>query len=446
MLHFLQNKYSPIGLDIGQTAIRAVQLRRQAGQQRLHVALELPCKPLSPTTPATPSVLPAQPPASVHNHDLADTDTEALPNHSETDSGSDEQFIHLLKSLVSRARFPRRDVVLHCPSDKMGTRPVKLPTGPQGLAREAILGALRLQLADSLSMPLEQAVFDYFIIENRPEQREITVMSTVADRQWITHRIDLVRAAGLRCIAVDALPCALGRLTNIELDPTNDDAPPTQESQQETQGPEQDDDVASHTMRALLDIGYSGSTLVVMKGAVPVFSRRFSLGGYEMTAFLAQRLGISTEQAEALKVAYGLDFTPARSPQILAPVLQAADLPDSPQAAPLCDAPQKADRDISSMIFDVLETNLNEYLLALTRSLNYAINEHHGQKLADIILCGSAAHTLNLDQYLAQQFDLPAHVADHPLLNEIVEPLPRTRAQAGTWTTALGLALTEEAP
>ena len=93
MLHFLQNKYSPIGLDIGQTAIRAVQLRRQAGQQRLHVVLELPCKPLSPTTPATPSVLPAQPPASVHNHDLADTDTEALPNHSETDSGSDEQFI-----------------------------------------------------------------------------------------------------------------------------------------------------------------------------------------------------------------------------------------------------------------------------------------------------------------------------------------------------------------
>ena len=436
MLDLLESRYSPIGLDVGATAIRAVQLRRRLGQWHVHTALEL-----ARDTEASPvqDAVPVIDPLSIARAEVSAGPRDAGgDDHGAADPAEDE-LVPLMRSLAQRGRFVRRDVVLHCRSDRMDIRPVALPRNQQGLPREAIIGALRLHLADSLSIPADQAVFDYFTIEDTPEAREMTVMSTVADREWIARRIDMVGKAGFRCVGVDALPCALGRLNLTAGNPDHSlqSSRCGQQTQARQQEETEEDSCNAGSMRALLDMGYSGSTLVVLREGVPVFSRRFGLGGHEMSALLAKRLGMAAAKADVLKVAYGLKCIDTDQ-------CPAVSVPDPGSVAP-SDIPVEQGNEISRMIFDALEVNLNEYLLGLTRSLNYSINEHRGLELTDITLCGGAGHTINLDRYFAEQFGLPTHVVNHPLLNEIVEHLPPTWAQAGAWATALGLALAEEA-
>ena len=101
----------------------------------------------------------------------------------------------------------------------------------------------------------------------------------------------------------------------------------------------------------------------------------------------------------------------------------------------------KQDLEIGKTIFAALQNDLGDYVEGLTRSLNYVITDCQGANLQKILLAGAAAHTRNLDQYLAEQFGLPVQIILHPVLTEIVHSLPETRAQSGNWTTALGLAL-----
>ena len=91
-----------------------------------------------------------------------------------------------------------------------------------------------------------------------------------------------------------------------------------------------------------------------------------------------------------------------------------------------------------------MQAELNTFVEGLIRTLNYIIAEHRQARLEKIILCGSAAHTMNLDRYLVEQFELPVELISHYLLDDIVSYLPPTRANAGSWATAMGLALAKE--
>ena len=227
------------------------------------------------------------------------------------------------------------------------------------------------------------------------------------------------------------------RLTGTTTKPAAAGAPDAENDENEPQvNPDLPCPIAIH---ALLDIGYSGSSLVVMKGQAPVFCRRFALGGWEMSRLVGERYGLDDGQAETLKVSCGLSFRASQS---------VAEGPAGSETGVALreKTHEQWMQEVGRMIFNTLETQLNEYLLGLTRSLNYAINEYRAPELTGITLCGSAAHTANLDQFFTQQFGTPTEIARHPLLSEIVQDLPGTRAQAGTWTTALGLALTEEGP
>ncbi|MCK4628636.1 MAG: rod shape-determining protein, partial [Sedimentisphaerales bacterium] len=100
--------------------------------------------------------------------------------------------------------------------------------------------------------------------------------------------------------------------------------------------------------------------------------------------------------------------------------------------------------EISKTIFAALQADLNEYVEAVIRTLNYVIAEQNNARLDRILLSGSAGIMSNLDQFLKEYFELPVvHIA-HPLLDEITRYLPSTRRNIGSWTTALGLALAGE--
>lgn len=413
--HIHIHKYSPIGMDLGTTAIRAVQLRRRDNKLYIHSALELA------------------------NGDSCD------PNSSSQEQpiAVESQVSSKIKRLWESGGFVGRNVVIHCPAEKMDMRPVDLPVGDKKLPREAILGLLRLQVGGHLPFPAEHAVFDYLPGSKDSRSGKFQIMAITADGQWIKERIQWIESVGMRCIAVEALPCALSRLSTscdelVETPQTIASAEPDCAESLDS----------NRLLNAVLDIGYSGSTLMVHDSRGPLFCRRFAMGGREITEIVAQRLSIDFTRAEQFKRRFGID---CNSRQLcLAGTI--ADTNEKPENHRIrreetirrpSDSSTEQNLEIGKTIFAALQCELSDYVEGLTRSLNYVTTNCHGARLQKIYLAGAAAHTRNLDQYLADQFELPVQIIAHPVLAEIACNLPNTRAQTGNWTTALGLALKE---
>ena len=100
---------------------------------------------------------------------------------------------------------------------------------------------------------------------------------------------------------------------------------------------------------------------------------------------------------------------------------------------------------VGRTMFAVSKNELVDWGEGLSRSLNYVINEHRASQVRKILLCGSAAHTCNLAEFLSDEFDFPVELLTHPLLDQITALLPSSRSCSGTWSTALGLAIPREA-
>ena len=417
MLKWRHKRYTPIGLDWAATALRAVQLFRGKDSLQVHAALEIPI------------------PAGSDRVSIGDGSTD-------DDKPSSAE---LLQRLILRGGFVGKDVVLHCPAEKMDMRIVELPAGNDGLPRQVILGALKLQMGGKLSLPVEKAVHDYVPLGHDRQRGLISLMAITADAQWIKQRIETVESMGLRCVGVEPLAYALTRLVNrgspggLRVSP-----PPSDGNAAETT-----QDPTHQRLAAVLDIGYSGSTLMVSNNQGPIFCRRFALGGREITDILAQRLLIDFYQAERLKCTYGLDCRARRislektTVGHNGAVIDGADSGNSSVPTAL-NYDFEGDCEIAKAIYAALQSDLNDYVVALTRALNYVITTVGGAGLEKIQLCGSGAHLKNLDEYFSSQFDLPVEIISHPLLEEIVSALPATRARAGSWATALGLALLKE--
>jgi type IV pilus assembly protein PilM len=398
---WIHKSYSPVGLDIGSTGIRAIQLAGSGSSAHVHSALETRFDA---------------------GHFCGDGATD--------DSGMDEAWlIEQLRSLAACGDFNGNDVVLHCPTNKLDMRPVKLPSGPEGLPYDAIQGVIKLQTGQHLGIDPQQAVCEHFITDGEIRQGQLTVMAITADGQWIRRRLELVRAAGLQCLAVDALPCVLARCTDLMDDKESADACSDEGT------PEESDKEKINALIAVLDIGYTGSTLVVCNNKGPVFCRFFSLGGRQFTDILSQRLLVGTNHAEALKLKYGLD---CRSGQFST---SQAEHETMSSGAVATTSLIKQNTEISQTIYMALQKDLASYVEGLIRSLNYVITEHPGVQLQKMLLCGSGSHMCNLAGFLTEQFGIPVEMLVHPLLAEVVEHLPDSRAQTGSWTTALGLAL-----
>jgi len=413
----------PIGLDIGSTAVRAVQLVNRGGQLSVASAMEV-------ATPDVPQEVGLQLSGTIELKKQLSKGTPRQAKRVEHVSSGVEDSV---RRLIELGGFVGRKVVLQCPVQQLDMRPVHLPAGPKGLPRSAILGALRLKVADHIGFPVEQAVIDYHPLHVDAQNGQLSVMAITADGEPIKHKIEMLRRLHLLCVGVDAQPFTMMKLLQ------SDEAMKQSDRTAEWAGGEPADPEHSNgdkELVAVLDIGYSGSTLVVMNDQSPLFSRRFSLGGRELTDILAQSLMVEQDQAERLNKVYGLAAYHAR-------LSSKDDETHTVQGGSetQLQAATGQNAQIAKTILSALQPHLESYVEGLVRSLNSVIAQQRGSRLYKIVLCGTTSHMQKLDCYFSDKLEIRVERMRHRLLSEIAEQLPKSKAQTGRWTTALGLAL-----
>lgn len=409
-----KTQFSPIGLDLGSTAVRGVQLWRRGETIDVYSAHEIKIKPSSALGDDEAEAILSMMEAPVYpekSHLLENNSEDSLDQDlaDMSETSQDNRLRDSISRLIYLGGFKGRKVMIQCPVEHLDMRPVALPAGPEGLSRDIVMGVLRHQLSDHVSFAIEQAVIDYSVLDYDSHAKQLNIMAFSADGNWIEQQILTLRSLKLNCVGVAPMPFALSQLTSV--------------IEQRTGG--LTESTAKDELVGVLDIGYTGTTLVVLHGGKPVFSRRFALGGQKMTRLLSQHLMIDPAQAERLKVKFGL-YCHAEAP-----------LADSENGS------KEYDLHIAKTIFTALQAELDDFTEGVIRSLNYVISQQRGARMTKLLLSGTASHLKHLDSYLAQQLEIPVEPLSNPLLTELLRAMPASRATNGSWCVATGLALAE---
>ncbi len=235
---------SAVGLDIGTSGIRAAEVTAKKGKLTLERFGQV-----------------ALPPGAVRAGEVVDAAVVTLA----------------LRELWKAAGFSSKTVVLGVANAKVIVRQVDLPWLPPAEMRQA----LRFQVQDFLPMDINDAVLDFHpLVEITDAQggRTVRGLLVAASREMVNGLLSAVRKAGLNASQVDLTSFAVLRsIGKVDHLGTTDH------------------------VEALIDIGASVTNIVVHANGAPRFVRLLLKGGADITEALADRLGVSLGEAEALK-------------------------------------------------------------------------------------------------------------------------------------------------
>lgn len=244
---------SVIGLDIGSTAVRAVEL--SAGKKS------------KPNLIRFNEVL--LPVGAVSRGEVLDPGSVA----------------DALKELWSGGNFKSKDVVLGTGNQHVLVRDLTVPK----MSLKAIRDSLPSQVQSLLQMTLDDSILDFYPISEGTGEHGPTVhgLLVAAQKEVILETIRVAEDAGLTPVEVDLIPFALNRLLakRSSLEGTI----------------------------AIIDVGGSTTSITISHDGLPQFVRIVPAGGDDLTQALKSELKIDMRSTEDLKrtLSVGADLASA---------------------------------------------------------------------------------------------------------------------------------------
>jgi type IV pilus assembly protein PilM len=248
-----KNGYSAIGLDLGETSIKMVQLRAgKMDRWHLHAIARQSCARI----------------------DSADDDGEET-----------EAQISMIKRMLAEHGFVGRNVATVLRRADVLIRPVNLPNTLDPRDAEKVWEALQSEARRYLPYPPEEAVLDFLAVGkvHDEEEAKLEVLLISAPEDKVNEHLSLLRAAGLHCTCIDVVPCAVIRTA----------------SQNGGQG--------SEDATVVVEIGDRATIIGIFRAGQLFFSRNVNTGGATLTDAIAKKLGLAVEKAETFKRRYGID-------------------------------------------------------------------------------------------------------------------------------------------
>lgn len=237
---------SIVGIDIGSSSIRAVELADPAKQRPTLVRhCEVPL-----------------PDGAASRGEVLEPNTVAAG----------------LRRLWQQGGFNSKEVVLGMGNQRVLARDLSVPR----MSRERIQESLPFLVQDMLPVPVADALLDFYPISTAHSDTGPVVngLLIAAVKEAVLGNVKATELAGLTTVEVDLLPFALSRA------------------------------LVSRPGRsgtiALIDIGANTTSVVIVAEGVPQFVRIIPAGGAELTQALRSGLDIPIGEAERIKASVGL--------------------------------------------------------------------------------------------------------------------------------------------
>ncbi len=231
------------GLDIGTTAIRAVQLRSGPSPRALEKYAFLPID----------------------------------DKLSMSDSKADQQkLIDEVKKLLTEARISSRNVAVGIPSQKVFTTVVDIDR----LNDDELAKTIRYQADSLIPTPLAESKIDWVVIGDSPKDKtKVEVLLSSVTNAFTEVRLDMLESIGLNVIAFEPDNLALARAI-VPLDAAQP--------------------------QMVLDVGSKSTDLVICMNGAPRLTRSIPTGSEAIVKAAMQGLSVDQKQAEQFVFKFGL--------------------------------------------------------------------------------------------------------------------------------------------
>jgi len=295
-----------------------------------------------------------------------------------------------LRAAVVSGGFLGRQCVISLPRDEVHVHGVRLPLMPTDELREAAAW----EAANRLDLARESIECDVLCMGGQPDAKERQdVLVIAAASASLESRLDAVLESGLRPVAVDTHFGGIARVLSRR------------------QRRDSDADV-----RAVVEVGDAGSTVLVLRGGEVAFCKLLPIGGRHLDAHIAERLDLDIDAVGDLRLAM-LD---AAGPSV-----------DTATVGAVCDAAR------------VVLAELSRDVMLCLR--HFAVGAR-GARPERLLLTGVHARESGLAECLETTCRLPVLLDDESQCTRAMEAgLPRllhgTAGPASGWAIAAGLSL-----
>ncbi|MBU0671054.1 MAG: type IV pilus assembly protein PilM [Patescibacteria group bacterium] len=264
---------SYLGIDIGSSSIKLVELSNQKGRAKLNTYGYLEEK----------------------NDVLKSQDDQNIQKVADS-----------VKKLVESSKGTSKKVIAALPSFTVFSSIISLPEMP----KKEMQNAVEWEAKKFVPMPLEEMILDWKLLENFGEEiqpaeksesktenqgninekdkKNIKILITAAPQNLVTKYMEIFQKAGLQIVSLETEAFALER-SLVGHDP-------------------------SPVM--VVDIGASTTSITIVRSSVPIINRSIDLGGESITKTIANSLNILPERAEQFKRDYGLSLSQEESSQV----------------------------------------------------------------------------------------------------------------------------------
>ena len=301
-----------------------------------------------------------------------------------------EQVGKAIKELFAKTKIRSKRVVIAIAGQAAIIRHIKLPL----MEDNEVANAIHWEAERYIPFPVDEVTIDYKVIKRYADQNEMDVLMVCARNDIIYSHIETLRDIGLQTQVVDIQTFSLMRAAGLEK-------------------------ANSEGAVALLDIGFETSDLMILKDGIPLFTRVIPLAGNRFTKTIAANLGITSEEAEEIKI------------NKIDALSQSESLSQSLEA--------KANF--------AMQEGLKELSLEIRRSFDYFHMQERNEEVNRLIINGGGALLPNIGTFLNRELGIP--VIDSAISNGISVPKKlrlKLEVELPLYSVALGLAMREVIP
>ncbi len=253
MAMFGASSQSYLGIDIGSSSLKIVELKNEKGRPKLVT------------------------------YGYIDQGMSVLRSKEEGDL---KKIAEAIKTLNSKARTTSKKVIAALPSYTVFSSVLSLPEMPKKEFEQVV----NLEAKKFIPMPLEEMVLDWKILEGleeygkfstgqeggeikTKEKKQVKVLITAAPKDLVNKYVQIFKMAGLELVSLETESFA------IERSLVGQDKSPI----------------------LLIDIGSQATNIAVTMASVPLISRSIDVGGRNITNSVAQSMGVELGRAEQFK-------------------------------------------------------------------------------------------------------------------------------------------------
>lgn len=239
-MDLFKRKKGVIGIDIGSSSIKMVELKEtNKGYQLV-------------------------------NYGIAPIPSEVIVDGAIMDSIT---VVDVIKRLLSEKKVKTRDAAISVSGHSVIIKKITLPAMTEAELEESI----QWEAEQYIPFPISDVNMDFHILEMAPGQPQMDVLIVAVKKDMINDYTAVMAEAGLNPVVVDVDSFALENMYCVNYDVLPDETV------------------------ALVNLGANITNINILKGGTSTLTRDVSVGGRQITNEIQKQMGVSFEDAEALK-------------------------------------------------------------------------------------------------------------------------------------------------